>query len=143
MTRVLGLPRLGEYLSLDKISKADGLNVTSVLESSGVRDRFLVGCEDCASHIIPDLALIKNKVQRAGGASTKRPKTPHQPRGELTASLELVSRNLRTSLFTGQCAGGARASMEVEAQARQLWADNAEHEVFSFDDSGIDGIVCR
>jgi hypothetical protein len=25
-------------------------------------------------------------------------------------------------------------------QARRLWADNAEHEVFSFDDSGIDGI---
>ena len=50
-----------------------GLNVTSVSELAGVRDRFLVGCEDCASHIIPDLALIKNKVQRAGGASTKRP----------------------------------------------------------------------
>jgi hypothetical protein len=64
--------RLGEYLSLDKICKADGLNVTSVLELSGVRDRFLVGCEDCASHIIPDLALIKNKVQRAGGISAKR-----------------------------------------------------------------------
>jgi len=44
--------RLGKYLSLDKISKADGLNVTSVLELTGVRDRFLVGCEDCASHII-------------------------------------------------------------------------------------------
>jgi hypothetical protein len=53
--------------------KAEGLNVTSVLELAGVRDRFLVGCEDCASHIIPDLALIKNKVQRAGGASAKRP----------------------------------------------------------------------
>jgi hypothetical protein len=65
--------RLGEYLSLDKICKADGLNVTSVLELSGVRDRFLVGCEDCASHIIPDLALIKNKVQRADSASAKRP----------------------------------------------------------------------
>jgi hypothetical protein len=65
--------RLGEYLSLDKISKAEGLSVTSVLELSGVRDRFLVGCEDCASRLIPDLALIKNKVQRAGGASAKRP----------------------------------------------------------------------
>jgi hypothetical protein len=31
--------------------------------------------------------------------------------------------------------------MEVEAQARQLWANNAEHEVFSFDDSCMDGIV--
>jgi hypothetical protein len=65
--------RLGEYLSLDKICKANGLSVTSVLELAGVRDRFLVGCEDCASHLIPDLALIKNKVQRAGGASAKRP----------------------------------------------------------------------
>jgi len=27
--------------------------------------------------------------------------------------------------------------MLVEAQARQLWADNVEHEVFSFDNSGI------
>ena len=28
----------------------------------------------------------------------------------------------------------------AEAEARRLWADNAEHEGFSFDDSGIDGI---
>ena len=28
----------------------------------------------------------------------------------------------------------------AEAEARRLWAENAEHEVFSFDDSGIDGI---
>jgi hypothetical protein len=28
----------------------------------------------------------------------------------------------------------------AEEQARQLWADNAEHKIFSFDDSGIDGI---
>ncbi len=30
---------------------------------------------------------------------------------------------------------------QAEAKARQLWADNGEHEVFSFDDSGIDGVV--
>jgi len=29
----------------------------------------------------------------------------------------------------------------AEAEARRLWAENAEHEVFSFDDSGIDGIL--
>jgi hypothetical protein len=29
----------------------------------------------------------------------------------------------------------------AEAEARQLWDENAEHEVFSFDDSGIDGIL--
>ena len=28
----------------------------------------------------------------------------------------------------------------AEAEVRRLWAENAEHEVFSFDDSGIDGI---
>jgi hypothetical protein len=28
----------------------------------------------------------------------------------------------------------------AEAEARRLWDANAEHEVFSFDDSGIDGI---
>jgi hypothetical protein len=28
----------------------------------------------------------------------------------------------------------------AEAEARRLWAENAEHQVFGFDDSGIDGI---
>jgi hypothetical protein len=28
----------------------------------------------------------------------------------------------------------------AEAEARRLWEENAEHEVFSFDDSGIDGV---
>jgi hypothetical protein len=41
------------------------------LQLAGVRDRFLVGCENCTSRIIPD-ALIKNKVQRAAA---------HQPNG--------------------------------------------------------------
>jgi hypothetical protein len=61
--------RFGEYLSLDKISKTDGLNVTSVAD---VRDHLLVGCEDSASHIIPDLSFKKNKAQRARDASAKR-----------------------------------------------------------------------
>jgi len=29
----------------------------------------------------------------------------------------------------------------AEAEARRLWASNAEHELFSFSDSGIDGVV--
>jgi hypothetical protein len=29
----------------------------------------------------------------------------------------------------------------AEAEARRLWAANAEHELFSFGDSGIDGIA--
>jgi hypothetical protein len=28
----------------------------------------------------------------------------------------------------------------AEAETQRLWAENAEHEVFSLDDSGIDGI---
>lgn len=28
----------------------------------------------------------------------------------------------------------------AEAEARRLWAENAEHDVFRFEDSGIDGI---
>jgi hypothetical protein len=31
-------------------------------------------------------------------------------------------------------------AIAAEAEARHLWADNAEHEVFSFDNSGIDGV---
>lgn len=29
----------------------------------------------------------------------------------------------------------------AEAEARRLWDENGEHEVFQFEDSGIDGIV--
>jgi hypothetical protein len=31
-------------------------------------------------------------------------------------------------------------AVTAEAEARRLWADNAEQELFSFDDSGIDGV---
>jgi hypothetical protein len=34
----------------------------------------------------------------------------------------------------------ASDSETAEAEARRLWAENAEHELFSFDDSGIDGV---
>jgi hypothetical protein len=30
---------------------------------------------------------------------------------------------------------------QAETIARRLWADNGEHEVFRFSDSGLDGIV--
>jgi hypothetical protein len=43
------------------------------LELAGVRDRCLVQFEDCASRLVPDLALIKNKVQRVETQSAKRP----------------------------------------------------------------------
>lgn len=32
---------------------------------------------------------------------------------------------------------------DAEAKARQLWVDKAELEVFSFDDSGIDGVTAE
>jgi hypothetical protein len=35
----------------------------------------------------------------------------------------------------------AASLQQAEAEARRLWADNAEHEVFHFDDSGIDGVT--
>ena len=28
----------------------------------------------------------------------------------------------------------------AEAEARRMWEDNSEHEVFNFDDGGIDGV---
>ena len=31
-------------------------------------------------------------------------------------------------------------AIAAEAEARRLWATNDEHQLFSFDDSGIDGI---
>jgi hypothetical protein len=34
----------------------------------------------------------------------------------------------------------APSAQAAEAEARRLWTENAEHEVFSFDESGIDGI---
>jgi hypothetical protein len=34
----------------------------------------------------------------------------------------------------------AADAIAAEAEARRLWASNAEHELFSFDDSGIDGV---
>jgi hypothetical protein len=35
----------------------------------------------------------------------------------------------------------AASSRHAEDEARRLWAENAESEVFHFEDSGIDGVV--
>jgi hypothetical protein len=35
----------------------------------------------------------------------------------------------------------AETAEQAEARAYELWAENAEHEVFSFSDSGVDGVV--
>jgi len=60
-------------LSLDAACKLSGLHPMRALELAGVRDRCLVQFEDCASRMVPDLALIKNKVQRVETRSAKRP----------------------------------------------------------------------
>jgi hypothetical protein len=35
----------------------------------------------------------------------------------------------------------ADTAQDAEARAYELWANNAEHEVFRFSDAGIDGVV--
>ena len=35
----------------------------------------------------------------------------------------------------------ATGAEEAEAKARELWATNAENEIYTFDDSGIDGVT--
>ena len=34
----------------------------------------------------------------------------------------------------------ATGTAAAEHEARRMWEDNAEHEVFDFDDGGIDGV---
>jgi hypothetical protein len=35
----------------------------------------------------------------------------------------------------------ADTAQQAEAEARNLWAENSEHEAFRFSDSGLDGVV--
>jgi len=62
---------LGRFLSLDEMCKLPGLHHVTQLELAGIRYRCLVQFEECAARIVPDPALIKNKVPRVGPA-TKR-----------------------------------------------------------------------
>jgi hypothetical protein len=34
----------------------------------------------------------------------------------------------------------AESAQHAEAEARRMWAENNEHDVFRFEDSGIDGV---
>jgi hypothetical protein len=56
--------RLKRYLSLDEARTAKELHELSRYELSFLRDRFLVQCEDAAGFLLPDVSLIKNKVER-------------------------------------------------------------------------------
>ncbi len=37
----------------------------------------------------------------------------------------------------------ATSAEEAEAKSREMWANNAEHETFKFEDSGIDGVTAE
>jgi hypothetical protein len=52
------------YLSLDEAREAKELHELSRYELGFLRDRFLVQCEDAAGYLLPDVALIKNRVER-------------------------------------------------------------------------------
>jgi hypothetical protein len=54
----------GQYLSLDKARTASGIHELSRMELDYARNRFLVQFEDFADRLLPDPALIKNKVLR-------------------------------------------------------------------------------
>ena len=104
-------------------SAADGLNVTSVLELAGVRDRFVVGCEDCASHIIPGIARRRgwhNQRWRApntqGGSPVRESCTPGSVRGVLS--------NGHSYRNSGIEEGGARISQRPKCLLKRLgWPD--------------------
>jgi hypothetical protein len=56
--------KLKRYLSLDQAREQKELHELSRYELSFLRDRFLVQCEDATHVLIPDVGLIKTKVER-------------------------------------------------------------------------------
>jgi hypothetical protein len=56
--------KLKRYLSLDEARNQKELHELSRYELSFLRDRFLVQCEDAAGFLLPDVGLIKNRVER-------------------------------------------------------------------------------
>src|SRR5262249_36723989 len=56
--------KLNRYLPLDEACRQDGLHELCRHELGFLRDRFLAQFEDLADRVLPDPALIKNKVAR-------------------------------------------------------------------------------
>jgi len=56
--------KLNRYLPLDEACRQNGLHELCRHELGFLRDRFLVQFEDLADRMLPDPALIKNKVAR-------------------------------------------------------------------------------
>ena len=63
--------KLKRYLSLSEACQQKELQELSRYELGFLRDRFLVQFEDCASQILPDINLVKNKVALLVGPQTE------------------------------------------------------------------------
>jgi hypothetical protein len=61
--------KLRRYLSLDEARNQKELHELCRYELGFLRDRFLVQCEDAAGYLLPDVALIQNKVERSQEAT--------------------------------------------------------------------------
>ena len=59
------------YLPLEEACHHKSLHELSRHELGFLRDRFLLQFEDFARHVLPDAALIKNKVARLNGPRTE------------------------------------------------------------------------
>jgi hypothetical protein len=70
----------------------------------------------------------KNKIRTFDGINGFPPRRPKRSERE---PLEWLSHDAVIE---------APDALAAEAEARRLWADNGEHQRFSFDDSGIDGV---
>jgi hypothetical protein len=64
--------KLKRYLSLDETRNQKELHELSRYELSFLRDRFLVQCEDAAGFLLPEVGLIKNKVERPRESKTQK-----------------------------------------------------------------------
>ncbi|MGA8656623.1 MAG: hypothetical protein WB586_10795 [Chthoniobacterales bacterium] len=63
--------KLKRYLPLEEVRQQKELYELSRHELGFLRDRFLAQFEDFASHVLPDVNLVKNKVARPTGLRTE------------------------------------------------------------------------
>jgi hypothetical protein len=62
--------KYNKYLSLDEAAKHPEMHDLFRIELDFVRNTFLAQCEDYASHLLPDVGLVKNKVLRHAEQTT-------------------------------------------------------------------------
>jgi hypothetical protein len=63
--------KLKRYLPLEEARQQKEMHELSRYELGFLRDRFPAQFQDCASHIVPDISLVKNKVARPIGPRTE------------------------------------------------------------------------